>query len=128
MNAQSPMPNATSNPEEGAVSAPLEKLPKLNLPPKPVLATAVSATPPTAQPMVTPPAAKPAPASPLLAASPVVPPPPPQVTTPLKKSEPAEVPTVNKKRGSLSLPIALLAFAVALLTLIVQIFAFLHLF
>ncbi len=128
MNADTPPPNA----EEGSTSAPLEKLPKLNLPPKPVL----SSTTITEIPSVTLSAAAPAapapvtrvPEAPTIVTPSTKTPPPPPVINSTKKTEMTDAPASNKKRATLSLPLALFAFVVALLGLIVQIFSFLHLF
>lgn len=115
----------TTGAEEGTISAPLEKLPKLNLPPKPVLATATNtATPPPSPTPAATPVTKPISEPPPIAK----PPAPSQVTTPTKKIETAETSATNKKRPTLSIPLAMIAFVVALLGLIVQLFAFLHLF
>lgn len=120
MNTDTPSPSA----EEGAVSAPFEKLPKLNLPPKPVLATEAAA--------VAPPVPAPAPATKPLSEPPpmvqVSPPAPAPVVPPAKKTEVTEAPAPNKKRATLSMPLAMIAFVVALLGLIVQLLSFLHLF
>ncbi|MCX6957582.1 MAG: hypothetical protein NT164_03480 [Verrucomicrobiae bacterium] len=140
MNTDTPSPSA----EEGAVSAPFEKLPKLNLPPKPVLATATTTetTPapvtPAAPPVGAPapatsltPVAKPAPEPPPIAASSekISPPPAPTpVVPPAKKPEVTEAPSPNKKRATLSMPLAMIAFVVAILGLIVQLLSFFHLF
>lgn len=151
MNTDTPSPSA----EEGAVSAPFEKLPKLNLPPKPVLATTATTTemsPPLAAsapipaPVPAPvpttaaapalatsltPAAKPAPElPPIVASSEKIssPPAPTPVVPPAKKPEVTEAPSPNKKRATLSLPLAMIAFVVAFLGLIVQLLSFLHLF
>lgn len=140
MNTDTPSPNA----EEGAVSAPFEKLPKLNLPPKPVLATAATTTeaaPTAPAPAVIPvappvpavppptPVTKPAAEPPLMAtSSEKIAPPPAPVMPPAKKIEVTETSAPNKKRATLSLPLAMIAFVVALLGLVVQILSFLHLF
>lgn len=115
--------------EEGAISPSLEKLPKLNLPPKPILATtattaATPATPATAptSALATKPVSEP---PPILTVSEKNPPAP--VVPPVNKPEVAEAPTPNKKRATLSMPLALVAFVVALFGLIVQVVAFLHL-
>ena len=137
MNADTPSPSA----EEGSSSAPFEKLPKLNLPPKPVLATAAttetppnpvtSAPVPTAPDQAAPvPVTKPIPEPPLIVTSSdkISTTTPPPVVTPAKRTEVTEAPALNKKRATLSIPLAMIAFVVALLGLIVQLLSFLHLF
>ena len=110
--------------EEGAVSAPFEKLPKLNLPPKPVLATATVSAPPLA------PVNKPAAGAPSMvtAEEKAAPPALTQVVAPTKKPEVIETATAKKKTSILNLPLAMLAFVAALLGLVVQVLTFLHLF
>lgn len=130
-NPNSSLNSPTPNAEEEAVSAPLEKLPKLNLPPKPVLATAANtpaapssaaaapspATTATAKPMTEPP--------PIKAAS--VAPTPNSAGTQQKKSELQETSLKNKNDTSLSMPLAIIALVAALVALTIEIFTFLHL-
>ena len=131
MTSESPTPNA----EEGTTSLPFEKLPKLNLPPKPVLASSVLGN---QEKTSTPASSIAPPAKPLLLEEELPPLLLEEALPPLLLEEESPhllleestellLPPPSKKKSALTLPLALIAIIAALLALMMQLFIFLRL-